>query len=38
MSWWKLGEVALFADEFTQLERQMKQLADGAPVILAGDF
>lgn len=38
MSWWKLGEVALFADEFAQLERQMKQLADGAPVILAGDF
>lgn len=38
MSWWKLGEVPLFADEFTQLERQMKQLADGAPVILAGDF
>lgn len=38
MSWWKLGEVALFADEFTQLEGQMKQLANGAPVILAGDF
>ncbi|MDO4822121.1 MAG: endonuclease/exonuclease/phosphatase family protein [Rothia sp. (in: high G+C Gram-positive bacteria)] len=38
MSWWKLGEVALFSDEFAQLERQMKQLADGAPVILAGDF
>lgn len=38
MSWWALGAAPLFADEFTQLETQIRELAGGAPVILAGDF
>lgn len=38
MSWWKLRETKLFEGEFRQLDQQMRELAQGAPVILAGDF
>lgn len=38
MSWWKLEGKKLFEAEFRQLDARMRELAQGAPIILAGDF
>lgn len=38
MSWWQWEGTPLFAAEFDQLDRQIRELAQGAPIILAGDF
>ncbi|WP_237200278.1 endonuclease/exonuclease/phosphatase family protein [Rothia nasimurium] len=38
MSWWQWEGTPLFEAEFNQLDRQIRELAQGAPVILAGDF
>lgn len=38
MSWWQLENKPLFEGEFRLLNQKLRQLADGQPILLAGDF
>lgn len=38
MSWWELEGQPLFAAEFAELESQLKELGQGCPIFVAGDF